>query len=162
MTTFTGTIPTIASGDTTTVPTNLATYRDALKALTEAGTSYVPTYSNFTLGNGTAAAAWARQNKWADFRIRIALGTTSAVTGAMTISLPATPIAQPQLLTCFIGSNLGTVPLTGMGYVPASTASVQPFHPTSTTNGTQIQLGSAALTMGSGSYIMIQGRIELA
>lgn len=162
MTLYTGTVPTFTAGDTTTVTTNLNLLRDALKALTETGTSFTPTYANFTLGNGTVSADWARTNKYADVRIRIALGSTSSITGAMTISLPATPIAQPQIMPCFIGSSAGTVPLVGMGYVPASTAVVQPFHPTSTTNGTQVQLGSIALTMGAGSYIMIQHRIQFA
>ena len=55
MTTWTGTIPTLAPGDTTAVTTGLATYADALQALSEAWTTYTPTWSASTppaIGDG--------------------------------------------------------------------------------------------------------------
>jgi hypothetical protein len=100
MTTFTGTIPTIASGDTTTVPTNLATYRDALKAATEAwtsfgsGSSWTATTTNPTLGNGTWVGHYRQLDKTVDFWIRITVGsTTTAGSGIYQVTLPVTPIA---------------------------------------------------------------------
>lgn len=92
MTTFTGSIPTIASGDTTTVPTNLATYRDALKAASEAWTSYTPAWTasvNPAIGNGTQVWKYLRVNKLVIGRIQITMGSTTTFgTGNWVFGLP--------------------------------------------------------------------------
>ncbi len=100
MTTFTGTIPTIAAGDTTTVPTNLATYRDALKATSEAWTSYgsgaswTSSGTAPALGNGTWNAAYCQIGKLVHFRIQITMGSTTTFgTGAYRLALPVAPKA---------------------------------------------------------------------
>lgn len=162
MTDYTGAPATLVAGDTSALVTKFNDHRDALKAMTEAADTYTPTLTNITIGNGTTTAAYARATKWIDFRVRILFGSTTTIGGSVTISLPVTGISTPQIVNCFIGSSGGTVPFKGEGFLPASATVVQPFHPTSTTNGTQIQLGSAALTMGTNAYIMIQGRYEAA
>jgi hypothetical protein len=93
VTTFTGSIPTIASGDTTTVPTNLATYRDALKAASEAWTAYTPTWTGTTtnpaIGDGTLVGAYARVNKLIHCRINLTMGgTTTYGSGNWIFALP--------------------------------------------------------------------------
>lgn len=64
--------------------------RDNLKAVGDAWTSYTPTYTNFTLGNGTVSAFYQSAGKQTMYRGLITLGTTSSVTGNIRISLPAT------------------------------------------------------------------------
>lgn len=54
--------------------------------------SYVPTFTNFTLGNGTLSAKWQQAGSVVTGFIRLTLGTTSALTGTMTISLPVAPV----------------------------------------------------------------------
>lgn len=76
MTVFTGTIPTIAPGDTTTVSTNLATYRDALKGASEAWTTYTHGWTG-TIGNGTIVAKYMRVNKLVTYRIQVTWGSTT-------------------------------------------------------------------------------------
>jgi hypothetical protein len=98
VTTFTGSIPTIASGDTTTVPTSLATYRDALKALSEAWTAYTPAWTatgtNPTLGNGTIVGHYSRVNKRVDFWIKLTVGSTTSIgSGTYILTLPVAPIS---------------------------------------------------------------------
>jgi hypothetical protein len=96
VTAFTGTIPTIASGDTTTVPASLATYRDALKAATEAWTSYTPAWSSTgtapAINNGTLTGGYAQLNKLFLFRILLTVGSSTTFgTGVLSLSLPGTP-----------------------------------------------------------------------
>jgi len=97
VTTWTGTVPTFTAGDTTTVPTNLNTVRDALKALSEAWTAYTPTWtgasSNPSLGNGSfAGSAYCRIGKLVHFRIVLTMGSTTTYgSGAWSITLPAAP-----------------------------------------------------------------------
>lgn len=90
MTTFTGTIPTIASGDTTTVPTNLATYRDALKAAAEAWSTWAPTYTGITaIGNAVVVARYSQVGKWVRGTFLLTVGSTTTFGAAsLTVSLP--------------------------------------------------------------------------
>ncbi len=55
--------------------------------------SYTPTVGGFTLGNGTILGTYHRSDGWCDFEVRIGLGSTSAVTGALTVTLPITAAA---------------------------------------------------------------------
>jgi hypothetical protein len=53
--------------------------------------SYTPTFTNFTLGNGTLDyAAYQQIGKTVIVRIRVVLGSTSSVSGNINISLPIT------------------------------------------------------------------------
>lgn len=101
MTSFVGTIPTIASGDTTTVPTNLATYRDALKGLSEAWTAFTPTWTaattNPVLGNGSfTGSAYSRVNKKIDFRIVLTMGSTTTYGTGIWIFTPPVLAVSPN------------------------------------------------------------------
>lgn len=53
--------------------------------------TYTPTYTNFTLGNGTVnAARWAQSGKMVHVYGQVTLGSTSSVSGNIILSLPAT------------------------------------------------------------------------
>ena len=102
MTTWTGTVPTFTAGDTTTVPTNLNTVRDALKALSEAWTAYTPTWTGATtnpvLNNGSfSGSAYCRIGKLVHFRIVLTMGTTTTYgTGQWRLTLPTAPLSTAR------------------------------------------------------------------
>lgn len=50
--------------------------------------SYTPTFTNFTLGNGTLSAQYFRVGKTVHLNVQVTLGSTSSVTGLITCSLP--------------------------------------------------------------------------
>ena len=53
--------------------------------------TYTPTYTNFTLGNGTVdVARYSQVGKIVCLALQITMGTTSSVTGLIRISLPVT------------------------------------------------------------------------
>lgn len=58
---------------------------------TGAWTSYTPTLTNLTLGNGSLSFAYQTNGKMVNVRGRFTLGSTSAVSGSATFSLPTTP-----------------------------------------------------------------------
>lgn len=58
-----------------------------------ASTSSAPTITNFTTGNGTVTGSYQQIGKRVWGRAKFAFGSTSAVGGAITISLPVTSIA---------------------------------------------------------------------
>lgn len=62
--------------------------RDNLKSIGDAWTSYTPTLGNVTEGNGTKTGAYMSAGALTAVRFRFTLGSTSAITGSPTISLP--------------------------------------------------------------------------
>lgn len=53
-------------------------------------TTYTPTTTNITIGNGTWASSYMQIGKTVHLKVRFTLGSTSAITGAATFSLPVT------------------------------------------------------------------------
>jgi hypothetical protein len=51
-------------------------------------TAYTPTFAGFTVGNGTVNTRYTQVNKLVHFYGRVALGSTSAFTGPLDISVP--------------------------------------------------------------------------
>jgi len=140
LTTFTGTIPTIASGDTTTVPTNLATYRDALKAASEAWSTWTPTYTGITaIGNATVVARYSQIGKWVHGHFMLTVGSTTTFGVAfLTASLPVAVRDS--------GCTLGTA------YMEDVSASArQP--------AVALEVGGAARLLGSGSSSFVSNTV---
>jgi hypothetical protein len=162
VTTFTATIPTIASGDTTTVPTNLATYRDALKAATEAWTSYTPTATNFTVGNGTIAGKYAQVGKLIVIRVNFTGGSTSTYTAsAFAISLPvAAHGTGGQSLHLRLSSTAGQ--FAGSADISAGASSFSMAVPTSTANCGLVSMTSATPNPGTAGFVQLSGVYESA
>jgi len=67
--------------------------RDNLAAIGDARTSYTSTTTNITLGNGTLSAVYAQAGKDVNFTIKFTLGSTSAITGSPTFTLPVAATA---------------------------------------------------------------------
>ncbi len=87
---------------------------DAVQALASAWSSYTPTITGFTLGNGTVAGAYTQVGKIGWFRASLTFGsTTAAASSGCIFSLPFTVIAA------MAGSSF-TAGLSG-GYVDTGT-----------------------------------------
>lgn len=54
-----------------------------------ASQSWVPTWTNLSIGNGTVAARYSQVGKTIDYRLTIVFGSTTSVTGLIGFSLPA-------------------------------------------------------------------------
>ena len=52
--------------------------------------AFTPTFANLTVGNGTSSARYSRVNNVVNYYGYFVLGSTSAVTGAVNITLPVT------------------------------------------------------------------------
>lgn len=167
MTTKTGSVPTISSGDTTTIPTNLATYRDFLKALSEAWTTYTPTWASSgtqpVLNNGTLTGRYMRADKYCAFRIDLHAGTTTTVgTGTYTFALPTGIHATGEQVVAgdlYDGANHYAC----TGIIAAGASVVSPFSTKGGASGSQVQLtGGSAFAAGTLAVVVCQGVIELA
>jgi hypothetical protein len=61
-----------------------------LNAMGGALTSYTPTWTGITTGNGTNSGGWVQFGRLTYWQASFTFGTTSACTGAVTVSLPIT------------------------------------------------------------------------
>lgn len=159
MTTFTGTIPTFTAGDTTTVTTNLNTLRDALKAESEAWTSYTHGWTG-TIGNGTIVAKYMRVNKRITYRINLTWGSTTS--HAASAQLFALPVAAHADYTAgmHLGNGVGLDSGTTWGQLAAAwNTSTQIF--VITTAGSQIS-NTVPWTWTTGDKLSISGTYETA
>jgi hypothetical protein len=59
-----------------------------LNGIGEAAVSFTPTFSGYTRGNGTSVAYYMRVNKMVYVYVKETLGSTSSVTGLITMTLP--------------------------------------------------------------------------
>jgi hypothetical protein len=59
-------------------------------------TAFTPSFTNFTLGNGTVAFRFGRVQEFVHVIGRIVLGSTSSVTGNMTIAPPVAMSGMPS------------------------------------------------------------------
>lgn len=86
---WTGTVPTILPGD---IPTgdDWDNVLDELTAISDAWTSWIPTLTNLTKGDGTLTTKYRRVGKTGDLRFTFVLGSTSAVGTNPQFSLPFT------------------------------------------------------------------------
>jgi hypothetical protein len=72
------------------VNTHLRNFRDGF----DAKTSYTPTLTGFTQGNGTISGSYTQIGKWVWFEVAFTMGTTSAAASAIpTVTLPVTAAA---------------------------------------------------------------------
>lgn len=55
--------------------------------------SWTPSFTNFTLGNGSVTAKYFKVGKFVKYNVTIILGSTSSVSSGMTMSLPVTSIS---------------------------------------------------------------------
>ncbi len=93
MGTWTTAIRTWAAGETVTAANLNAQLKDFAGGF-GAWTSYTPTLSGFTLGNGTIAGAYLQVQKTVVFRAKLTFGsTTTAASAYPTATLPVTALS---------------------------------------------------------------------
>ena len=73
--------------------------------VSEAWTSYTPTYANLSLGNGTVDAGYYRIGRKVVYRGAITFGSTTSVTGAIQVSLPVAAKASTWSLGTAVGED---------------------------------------------------------
>lgn len=87
------------AGDVLTAAQLNAELRDALLGAFPLGppdaawTSWVPTLTGLTLGNGARTAVYSRTGRTIHYYLKVVFGSTSAVTGAVQFTLPVAPSA---------------------------------------------------------------------
>jgi hypothetical protein len=68
-----------------------------LNGIGEAAVSFTPTFSNYTRGNGTSVAYYMRVNKLVYVYVKETLGSTSSVTGGISMNLPIAAVRSTAI-----------------------------------------------------------------
>lgn len=135
--------------------------RDNLDAIAT-WTTYTPSWTNVTIGNGTNAGAYIQAGKTVAYWIKFNLGTTSAVSGTPVVTLPVAGKSSG------IGSHSGLFEDTGVGYIPIvarmSGSSIECYAPLA--SGTYVSAASLSATIpftwGNTDIIWLGGIYEAA
>jgi hypothetical protein len=168
VTIWTGTAPTFTAGVNTGNVTRLNDLRDAVKAASEAWTTYTPTWTTSAgspaIGNGTLTGKYARVGKLIDFRIELVCGTTTTFgTAGSTwrFVAPVTPVSTQR------HRYVGTAYNNGVADYPIFFRWVSggPYFEvvcdaTTAGNPDRIVTDTVPFTWGSTDVLCVQGRYE--
>jgi hypothetical protein len=131
---------------------------------TGAWISYTPTFTNVTLGNGTITARYNVIGKTLFIRFRLQLGSTSSVTGAPAVSLPA-GFTSPLTNVFPIGEGYATISSVNYILTPVITGVSAMTAFTNLASGTFLAAGdmsaTAPATWNNGSLLEMNVRMEI-
>ena len=100
-------------------------------------TTFTPTFTDFTLGNGTVTGRYAQQGKIAFVYTKVVLGSTSVMGSYPRITLPLTPSSSGGPFTCAL-TDAGSTVFLGTLYITPGQANVGPQ--TNNSAGTTLQM----------------------
>lgn len=132
-------------------------------------TSYTPTWTNLTVGNGTQTCAYKQIGKTVFFRMRLTFGTTTSMGTNPFFSLPVPSIPYPGTEAVIISNTVryhdsGTASHLGLAQISGTTQALLVLFTTSTTYG-QITNGLTAtlpFTWTTNDEILLTGQYEAA
>lgn len=131
--------------------------------------SWTPTFTNFTLGNGSVGfAKYLQTGKVVNFRILVNLGSTSSVSGALYFTVPVTSQADYYSTELYIGYGVAEQPGTtnAMLGVQVYSATLLRLRP-ALASSTYVQFvtdtsSTVPFTWATGNYFYAQGTYEAA
>jgi hypothetical protein len=128
--------------------------------------SYTPTTSNLTLGNGTITAKYNVVGKTIFLAIRFVLGSTSAISGSPTFTLPSGFTSAPLSTFSPVGTGLATISstsyiMTSVAISSNRVAAVVNNASGTYASGTDIS-STIPATWATGSIYEINAKVEIA
>ena len=163
---FNSTIPTFTVGKLRA--SDMVTMANFASAVTGASTSYTPTLTNLTLGNGTMLANYRRLGKWVEpFKFKFTLGSTSAVGTGPQFTLPTgmTPTSFYSVnndpVCDVLLTQTGVTNARGIGLWNSTNSTIQIFYFNTATTIANVT-ATAPWTWATGHIISVIGHIEIA
>ena len=131
-----------------------------------ASTSYTPTWTNFSTGNGSVAGSYQQIGKLVFGRAAFTFGSTSSVSGALTFTLPVTSVSYTADREC-IGQGVAyddsaTTPFT-IRALWASTTTAKAWTQQVSTNVKDVAASSTVpMTWATSDTLTVEFRYEAA
>ena len=164
---FTGT-PTAPTATAGTNTTQLATTAFVTAGIAAVGvsTSFTPSITNLTIGNGTRSGTYVQVNKTVYFQTKVTFGSTTTLTGNADLTLPVAPVGVSTFdainVTCNFVKNSPTAIYLGYAIIVGSTIRVLATL-TNSTYAVQSDIGATVpFTWGTGDVISIAGNYQVA
>jgi hypothetical protein len=124
-------------------------------------TSWTPSWTNLTVGNGTVTAKYMQLGKLVFYELRIVFGTTTSVGGAVVVDLPVDALA----LAAFVAGNGEAVDASAGAQYPTYTrltgADTMSIYADNGTSAVQINT-TAPFTWGNTDALSLVGFYEAA
>lgn len=119
-------------------------------------TSFTPSWGNLTEGNGTNSGRYRYQNGDLLVRARIDLGSTSSVTGSVTLTLPNSEVAAGLLsLGTTVSKQSGTGTYDGVAMIESNTSTIDCYSDNAIN-------ATVPFTWGTGDRLGVQILVEIA
>jgi hypothetical protein len=102
------TVPTVVDGDDLTDDFTLAVKAgiDELQvSVPQASTLFTPTWGSVTVGNGTNTGRYVKAGGMVTVSIGLTFGTTTAITGSVSVNLPFAVVGTTSLNTVYLDSG---------------------------------------------------------
>ena len=129
---------------------------------TGAWTSFTPTWTNFTPGNASVTARYCKIGKVVDVFLQVTLGTTSAITGAVSITnLPTASNSSMMEIRGYI-TDAGVAGYVGGLEIYGATGYISCFLSNSTYVGAAVVNTTTPFVWGNADSFTIQARYEVA
>lgn len=143
------------AGATLTAAQLNAQLRDNLKAIGDPWTSYTPTFTNWTLGNGTITGSYMQAGKYVWGNLFYTVGSTDTKSGTLVLSLPVTKAADGggQLSPLGVGTAFDTSAGTINTLVAAHNTTTRMFFYTPTSG---LVTASVPWTWATGDQLSIE------
>ena len=95
-----------------TIRDELQTLENEIAEIGSAWTSWVPSWTNLTIGNATVDGAYCQIGKLVNFRLMIKLAANSSVSGSVSFTLPVAAVSYPGTATAQV---IGSVTIYDVG-----------------------------------------------
>lgn len=137
--------------------------RDALTGIQAAWTSYTPTLTNVTLGNGTLSGAYYQVGKTIHYRCLLTFGSTTTVSGSIQFALPTTANSNQTAGNFPLGISVmkGTNTVYGWARLLAAANAIAPVYNATATTSSDCT-ATAPYTWAATNIIFVQGVYESA
>jgi hypothetical protein len=124
-------------------------------------TTYVPTWTGLTVGNGIVLARKLQVGKTVDFYVKLIFGSTSGVTSVVTVSAPVAALAGADYVhdALYIDSAAGVQ----FGHAQHSLSTITLYAPATTAAGYDRQVAvGVPYAWSTSDWLIVQGRYEAA
>lgn len=127
----------------------------------DAWTTFTPTLGGITIGNGTLTARYIQIGKTVFFNIRFLLGSTSAITGGISFTLPVTSNLNSTGYSGYFQDS-GTALYATLSYAIGSTLYMSAVLTNGTYGSQTITSNTVPFTWTTNDEIFVSGTYEAA
>jgi len=134
-----------------------------LNGIGEAATTFTPNLTGYTRGNGTSVAGHVRVNKLVYLFLRETLGSTSSLTGNLSLTLPINAVSVERLSGWCVLGDTGVAAYVGfIRPVSSSSVAIEAINAAGTYAAVAAISSTVPFTWGNTDFIQIALTYEVA